>query len=157
MRTKMSEQSPHFQQVQAIYDEDHTTEFLDLFLDPELLYSCAYFQRDNMTLEEAQIAKLDLSLDKCDLRPGQTLLEVGCGWGACTIRAAAHRKVNVIALTLSESQKAYCEEKVSHLPPGSGNVEVRLQGWEQFDQPVDRIISIAAFEHFGEDRHAEFF
>ena len=153
----MSQLTPHFKQVQHIYDDDHSTDFLDLFLDPTMLYSCAYFERDDMTLEEAQLAKLDLSLDKCDLKPGQKVLEVGCGWGACSFRAAAERKVNIIALTLSKAQKAYCEQKMQGLPPGSGTVELRLQGWEQFEEPVDRIVSIAAFEHFGVDRHPAFF
>jgi cyclopropane-fatty-acyl-phospholipid synthase len=110
-----------------------------------------------MTLSEAQIAKLELSLRKCDLRPGQTLLEVGCGWGACAFHAAATRQVNVIGLTLSKSQLDYCEQKISGLPPGPGNVEFRHMGWEQFEEPVDRIISIAAFEHFGFERQAQFF
>ena len=79
----MTELDPFFDDVQHIYDEDHDTELMHLFLDPTLLYSCAYFERDDMTLEEAQYAKLDLSLDKVDLHPGQRLLEVGSGWGAC--------------------------------------------------------------------------
>jgi cyclopropane-fatty-acyl-phospholipid synthase len=153
----MTSLKPHYDQVQAIYDHDHTTELLDLFLDSTLLYSCAYFERDTMTLEEAQIAKLDLALGKCDLHPGQTLLEIGCGWGAGAWRAATKFRVNVIALTLSESQLAYCTEKMQALPPDTGHVQVRLLGWEEFHEPVDRIVSIAAFEHFGVDRHAAFF
>lgn len=148
---------PFYEKVQAIYDDDHSTDFLKLFLDPTMLYSCAYFERDDMTLEEAQIAKLDLALDKCNLRPGQRLLEVGSGWGAGTIRAAEKYKANVIALTLSKSQQAYVEEKIRQLPPGSGAAEIRLQGWEEFHDAVDRIISIAAFEHFRLERHAAFF
>lgn len=148
---------PFFTDVQAIYDEDHTTDFLRLFLDPTLLYSCAYFEREDMTLEEAQYAKLDLSLGKCDLHPGQSLLEIGCGWGAATVRAAEKFKVNVTALTLSKTQKAYVEQLASRLPAGSGSVEVRLQGWEQHNTPADRIVSIAAFEHFRRERHAAFF
>ena len=130
---------------------------MELFLDPTLLYSCAYFERDDMTLEEAQYAKLDLSLGKCDLKPGHTLLEVGCGWGACSYRAAEKFGVNVIGLTLSKDQAAYCREKMKGLPEGSGHVEIRVQGWEEFDQQVDRVISIAAFEHFPRERHQMFF
>ncbi len=148
---------PFYKNVQAIYDEDRLTEFLGLFLDPTLLYSCAYFERPEMTLEEAQYAKLDLALGKCDLQPGMTLLEIGCGWGACALRAAEKFKVNVLALTLSKNQAAYVRERVARLPAGSGNVEVRLNGWEEFHQPVDRIISIAAFEHFRRERYTPFF
>jgi cyclopropane-fatty-acyl-phospholipid synthase len=153
----MTQLKPFYEKVQKIYDEDHSTEFLSLFLDPTMLYSCAYFERDDMTLEEAQIAKLDLALDKCDLKPGQRLLEVGSGWGAGTIRAAQKYKVNVVALTLSKSQRAYVEDRIRELPPGSGSAEVRLQGWEEFEEPVDRIISIAAFEHFRVERYPAFF
>ncbi len=153
----MPKLQPFYDTVQSIYDNDHTTDWLKLFLDPTLLYSCAYFERPDMTLEEAQLAKLDLSLGKCDLQPGQQLLEVGCGWGICSYRAAEKYKVNVIGLTLSETQRNYCTEMMQNLPAGSGHVEIRLQGWEEFEQPVDRIISIAAFEHFGRDRHLPFF
>jgi len=153
----MTQLRPFYEKVQQIYDEDHSTEFLSLFLDPTMLYSCAYFERDDMTLEEAQIAKLDLALDKCDLRPGLRLLEVGSGWGAGTIRAAEKYKVSVVALTLSKSQRAFVNDRIEQLPPGSGSAEVRLQGWEEFDEPVDRIISIAAFEHFRIERYPAFF
>lgn len=153
----MAQLEPFFDTVQSIYDQDHTTQWLELFLDPTMLYSCAYFAQPEMTLHEAQVAKLDLILGKCDLKPGQTLLEIGCGWGACCYRAASKYGVHVIALTLSKTQQAHCRERVAGLPPGSGRVDVRLQGWEEFQDPVDRIVSIAAFEHFGHERHAAFF
>lgn len=153
----MSKLRPFYETVQSIYDDDHTTAWLELFCDPTMLYSCAHYERDEMSLEEAQLAKLDLALGKCDLAPGQSLLEIGCGWGACSYRAASKYGVNVTALTLSKTQQAYCQELMTRLPEGSGTVNVRLQGWEEYHEPVDRIISIAAFEHFGRERHAEFF
>lgn len=153
----MAALTPFFDDVQSIYDDDHSTQFVDLFLDPSMTYSCAYFEQENYSLEQAQLAKLDLSLDKCDLSPGMTLLDIGCGWGACAYRAAAQRKVNVIGLTLSEGQKAFCDRKMETLPDVSGNVEIRLQGWEQFSEPVDRIVSIGAFEHFRRERYGDFF
>ena len=154
MATKMQ---PLYDEIQTIYDQIHSTDLMELFLDPTLLYSCAYFERGEMTLGEAQIAKLDLSLGKCDLKPRHTLLEVGCGWGACSYRAAENYDVDVIGLTLSEDQAAYCQNKMKGLPDGSGNVEIRLQGWEEFNEPINRIISIAAFEHFPHERHQDFF
>ena len=81
--------TPHFDDVQAHYDL--SDDFFRLFLDPTQTYSCAYFERDDMTLEEAQIAKIDLALGKLGLQPGMTVLDVGCGWGATMMRAA--RKV----------------------------------------------------------------
>jgi cyclopropane-fatty-acyl-phospholipid synthase len=153
----MSQLRPFYEQVQAIYDVDHSSEFHSLFLDPTMLYSCAYFERDDMTLEEAQIAKLDLALGKCQLRPGHRLLEVGCGWGACARRAAGCYGVDVVGLTLSHRQRQYILEHLNGMPDYAGKIDIRLQGWEEFDEPVDRIISIAAFEHFRQERHAAFF
>ena len=99
---------PHFEDVQAHYDL--SDDFFELFLDPTRTYSCAYFERDDMTLEEAQIAKIDLALGKLGLQPGMTLLEVGCGWGAAMLLALEKYDVNVIGLTLSKNQKDYVEQ-----------------------------------------------
>jgi cyclopropane-fatty-acyl-phospholipid synthase len=148
---------PHFEDVQAHYDL--SDEFFRLFLDPSQTYSCAYFEREDATLEEAQLAKVDLALGKLGLQPGMTLLDIGCGWGSTMARAIEKYDVNVIGLTLSENQKAYVENVFAALDE-KGNPrskQVLLQGWEQFDQPVDRIVSIGAFEHFGRDRWDDFF
>ena len=99
---------PHFEDVQAHYDL--SDEFFRLFLDPTQTYSCAYFERDDMTLEEAQIAKIDLSLGKLGLEPGMTLLDVGCGWGATLNRALEKYDVNVVGLTLSRNQQAHVQQ-----------------------------------------------
>ena len=77
--------TPHFADVQAHYDL--SDDFFRLFLDPTQTYSCAYFERDDMTLEEAQMAKIDLALGNLGLRPGMMLLDIGCGWGATMRRA----------------------------------------------------------------------
>lgn len=145
---------PHFEDVQHHYDL--SDEFFELFLDPTRTYSCAYFERDDMSLERAQIAKIDLALDKLGLQPGMTLLDVGCGWGAASLRAQARFDVDVIALTLSRNQQAYVERLLaaSGSPRSS---RVLLEGWERFHQPVDRIVAIGPLEHFGYDRYDEFF
>jgi cyclopropane-fatty-acyl-phospholipid synthase len=145
---------PHFEDVQAHYDL--SDDFFRLFLDPTQTYSCAYFERDDMTLEEAQIAKIDLSLGKLGLEPGMTLLDVGCGWGATIKRALEKYDVNVVGLTLSRNQQAHVQ-KVLDEQPSTRSKRVMLQGWEQFHEPVDRIVSIGAFEHFGRDRYDDFF
>ena len=87
----MSKLKPHFEDVQAHYDLSN--EFFQLFLDPTQTYSCAYFERDDLTLEQAQIAKVDLALGKLGLKPGMTLLDVGCGWGATMARAIGGMEV----------------------------------------------------------------
>ncbi|MDO3636179.1 cyclopropane mycolic acid synthase family methyltransferase [Mycolicibacterium arseniciresistens] len=145
---------PHFEDVQHHYDL--SDEFYRLFLDPTQTYSCAYFERDDMTLEEAQLAKIDLSLGKLGLEPGMTLLDVGCGWGTTIKRAVERYDVNVVGLTLSKNQQAHVQKVLDGLDTPR-NRRVLLQGWEQFHEPVDRIVSIGAFEHFGRDRYDEFF
>jgi len=145
---------PHFADVQAHYDL--SDDFFRLFLDPSQTYSCAYFERDDMTLEEAQLAKIDLSLGKLGLEPGMTLLDVGCGWGATIKRAVEKYDVNVVGLTLSRNQQAHVQKVLDGLD-SPRTKRVLLQGWEQFHEPVDRIVSIGAFEHFGRDRYDDFF
>ncbi|MGH3633814.1 cyclopropane mycolic acid synthase family methyltransferase [Mycobacterium sp.] len=150
----MSKLTPHFADVQAHYDL--SDDFYRLFLDPTQTYSCAYFERDDMTLEEAQIAKIDLALGKLGLQPGMTLLDIGCGWGATLRRAVERYDVNVIGLTLSKNQVAHVQQMFDQMD-SPRSMRVLLQGWEEFDEPVDRIVSIGAFEHFGHDRYDDFF
>jgi cyclopropane-fatty-acyl-phospholipid synthase len=154
--------SPPVDAVQSHYDRSN--EFFKLWLDPSMTYSCAYFEeRPNMTLEEAQYAKRKLALDKLGLKPGMTLLDIGSGWGSTMRHAVEEYDVNVIGLTLSENQLAHCEQKFAEMD-SPRRKEVRLQGWEHFDEPVDRIVSLGAFEHFadgagdaGYQRYATFF
>jgi cyclopropane-fatty-acyl-phospholipid synthase len=146
--------TPHFADVQAHYDL--SDDFFRIFLDPTQTYSCAYFERRGMTLEEAQLAKIDLSLGKLGLQPGMTLLDVGCGWGATMRRAIEKYDVNVVGLTLSKNQAAHVQKSFEEMDSPRRR-RVLLNGWEQFDEPVDRIVSIGAFEHFGHDRYDDFF
>jgi cyclopropane-fatty-acyl-phospholipid synthase len=148
------ELSPFYDESQSIYDI--SDEFFALFLGPTMGYTCAYFQRDDMTLEEAQIAKFDLALGKLDLQPGMTLLDIGCGWGGALQLAVEKYDVNVIGITLSRNQFEYSSAKLARLS-SSRSVDVRLQGWEEFDEPVDRIVSIGAFEAFKKERYPAFF
>jgi cyclopropane-fatty-acyl-phospholipid synthase len=146
--------TPHFADVQAHYDL--SDDFYRLFLDPTQTYSCAYFERDDMTLQQAQTAKVDLALGKLGLQPGMTLLDIGCGWGATLQRAIERYDVNVVGLTLSKNQATHVQKMLDAIDtPRSWRV--LLAGWEQFDEPVDRIVSIGAFEHFGSDRYPAFF
>ena len=145
---------PHFEDVQHQYDL--SDDFFALFLDPTRTYSCAYFERDDLTLEQAQIAKIDLALDKLGLKPGMTLLDIGCGWGAASLRALQRYDVNVIALTLSRNQQAYVEGLLAQ-SGSTRSARVLLDGWERFHEPVDRIVAIGPLEHFGYDRYDEFF
>ena len=164
----MTQFRPFYKQVQAHYDLSN--DFFALFLDSSMTYSCAYFARPEMSLHEAQLAKIDLSLGKCDL-PRRTesskaaattthaatrikLLDIGCGWGATARRAVENFNVDVIGLTLSKEQHALITQSVANT---ANHIDFRLQGWEEFTEPVDRIISIGAFEHFRAERYEAFF
>ncbi|OBB60075.1 SAM-dependent methyltransferase [Mycobacterium sp. 852013-51886_SCH5428379] len=143
-----------YEDVQAHYDISN--EFFGLWQDPTRTYSAAYYKRDDMSLEEAQLAKIDLALDKLGLTPGMTLLDVGCGWGAMLKRAIERFDVNVIGLTLSKNQQALGQQVLDAVDT-SRSRRVLLRGWEEFDEPVDRIVSIEAFEAFPKERYKAFF
>jgi cyclopropane-fatty-acyl-phospholipid synthase len=145
---------PHFADVQAHYDL--SDDFFRLFLDPSQTYSCAYFEHDDMTLQEAQLAKIDLSLGKLGLTPGMKLLDIGCGWGATMKRAVEAYDVEVVGLTLSKNQAAHVAKLLGEVDTARSR-RVLLAGWEQYDEAVDRIVSIGAFEHFGHERYPAFF
>ncbi len=140
--------------VQAHYDLSN--EFFALFVDPTRTYSCAYFPREDMTLHEAQLAKLDLTLDKLGLQPGMTLLDIGCGWGSVMKHAVERYDVNVIGLTLSKNQHAYCQQVLDGIDSDRSR-RVLLSDWAEFDEPVDRIVVVEALEHFGFHRYDDFF
>ena len=141
-------------EVRAHYDLSN--EFFQLFTDSTVTYSCAYFPRDDMTMGEAQIAKLDLSLDKLGLKPGMTLLDVGCGWGSLMKRAMEHYDVNVIGVTLSKNQHRFCRDLLAKAD-SDRSYKVLLQDWAEVKEPVDRIVIIEALEHFGFERYDDFF
>lgn len=150
----MSELEPKYAELQSIYDISN--EFFELFLGPTMGYTCGYYQHPDTTRDEAQNAKFDLALGKLGLRPGMTLLDIGCGWGGGMRRAVEGFDVDVIGLTLSKRQREYAIDKLAGVSTRR-TVDVRLQGWEEFDEPVDRIVSIGAFEHFGHRRYHDFF
>jgi cyclopropane-fatty-acyl-phospholipid synthase len=150
----MTKLRPFYEESQAIYDI--SDEFFALFLDPSMTYTCAYFERDDMTLEEAQKAKLDLALGKLNLEPGMTLLDVGCGWGGALVRAVEIYDVNVIGITLSRNQSKYSQARLAQIPT-KRTAEARLQGWEEFGEKVDRIITVEAFDAFKKERYPAFF
>src|SRR6201999_1419724 len=145
---------PAYEDVQAHYDLSN--EFFGLFQDPTRTYSSAFYERDDMTLQEAQIAKIDLALGKLDLKSGMTLLDVGCGWASVMKRAIEKYDVNVVGLTLSKNQRALGQEILDSVDTDRSR-RVLLRGWEEFDETVDRIVSIEAFEAFPKSRYKAFF
>ncbi len=138
------------------YHYDVSNEFYAAWLDPALVYSCAYFENGDEDLATAQQKKIDHILTKIDLRPGQALLDIGCGWGALVIRAAQRYGARCVGVTLSENQAALARERVEraglqHL------VEIRLQDYRDVGGQFDRITSVGMFEHVGIAHLAEYF
>ena len=146
--------TPYYEESQSIYDV--SDDFFALFLGPTMGYTCGYYEHEDMSLDESQIAKFDLALDKLDLEPGMTLLDVGCGWGGALELAVQKYDVNVIGITLSKNQSEFARKRLAKLDTNR-SIEVRMQGWEEFEQPVDRIVSIGAFEAFKVERYPLFF
>ena len=125
MSHPMPDLAPFYEESQSIYDLSN--DFFALFLGPTMGYTCAYFERDDMSLDEAQIAKFDLALGKLDLKPGMTLLDVGCGWGGAMRRAVEVYDVNVIGITLSRNQSEYSRKLLASIPT-ERTVEVTAAG-----------------------------
>lgn len=134
------------------YHYDVGNEFFQLFLDDSMTYSCAIFSRGAKTLQQAQEAKLDLIARKLELRPGQRVLDVGCGWGSFAIHAARSYHVSVLGITLSPSQAEFARRRVAEAGVAD-RVEIRLADYRELqDGPFDAISSIGMAEHVGESQ-----
>ena len=112
-------------------------------LDESMTYTSGYWANANI-LNEAQTAKLDLACRKLNLQPGQTVLDIGCGWGNFAKHAAKQYGCRVIGLTVSKEQAAYAREQCADLP-----VDIRLQDYREFDKQVDHVVSIEMIEAVG--------
>ena len=133
---------------------DLSNRFYELFLDPQMVYSSAYFERDGMSLDEAQIAKLDLICRKLRLAPGLRLFDTGCGWGSLICHAARHYGVEAHGVTLAKEQHDYATAKIAALGL-QDKVKVELRDYRSVTEPeaYDRIAQIEMFEHLGLDNH----
>ncbi len=129
---------------------DVSNEFYGLWLDPGMVYSCAYFKDEGDSLELAQVQKLDHICTKLRLKPGERFLDIGCGWGALAIRAASKYGVDATGITLSENQYRLANERIREAGL-EGRCRVLLQDYR--DAPgegtYDKIASVGMFEHVG--------
>ncbi len=146
------------QKANIAHHYDLGNDFYRLWLDDSMSYSCAYFARPDMTLAEAQQAKIDHTLVKLALAPDECLLDIGCGWGGLLIRAARQYGVRGVGITLSEEQAALARERVAAAGLAD-RIEIRLQDWLDLEpQPeFDKVVSVGMFEHVGHQQSARFF
>ncbi|WP_413758629.1 class I SAM-dependent methyltransferase [Streptomyces sp. MMBL 11-3] len=135
---------------------DVGNDFYELVLGPSMVYSCAYWETPEGTLEDAQRDKLALVARKLDLKPGMRLLDVGCGWGSMAVHAAREYGVRVVGVTLSQEQAAYARKRVAQ-EGLTDRVEIRVQDYRDVaDGPYDAISSIGMAEHVGSERYLEY-
>jgi len=142
------------QMLQFHYDVSN--EFYQLFLDPEMVYTCAYFTDWNNTLAQAQVDKLEMVCRKLRLKPGDTLFDAGCGWGALLCHAAKHYGVRGYGATLSAQQVAYCRERIER-EGLTGQVTVDCKDVNDVEGQFDKVASIGMMEHVGVRNYATYF
>ncbi|AOE50542.1 cyclopropane fatty acyl phospholipid synthase [Kangiella sediminilitoris] len=130
---------------------DIGNDIFEAMLDPTMNYSCAYWANAD-TLEQAQLDKLDLICRKLELKPGETVLDIGCGWGGFARFAAEHYSVNVHGITISKEQKKLAEERCKDLP-----ITIELQDYRKLEGTFDKIVSIGMFEHVGPKNYPTYF
>jgi len=133
---------------------DLGNEFYRLWLDENLVYTCAYFPSAQMTLEQAQVAKLDHVCRKVGLRPGQRVVEAGCGWGALALHMARRYGVSVRAFNLSHEQIEWARER-ARAEGLSGRVEFVEDDYRNITGTYDAFVSVGMLEHVGPEHYRE--
>ena len=132
-------------------------ELYDLFLDKKhRQYSCAYFTKNNESLEDAQQNKINHIIKKLNLKQGHKVLDIGCGWGGMAFEIARQSHCEVTGISLSENQIKYCNEKAKELNLDN-QVRFELLDYRSINSKFDRIVSVGAFEHFGKKFYKTFF
>ncbi len=135
---------------------DISDELYSLFLGPSRQYSCAYFNDENETLEQAQQNKIDHIIKKLHIQPNQKVLDIGAGWLHLAIEIAKKCKCQVTGITLSENQFKYGKQKIKELNLGN-QVEIKMMDYRQVKEKYDRIVSVGMFEHVGRKFYKSFF
>lgn len=135
---------------------DLSAKLYDLFLDKDRQYSCAYFPRPDMTLEDAQIAKKNHIARKLLIEPGMTVLDIGCGWGGMAMTLARDYGAKVVGVTLSHEQHALARQRVKEAGL-EDRIDIRLCDYRNVNETFDRIVSVGMFEHVGVPHFREYF
>jgi cyclopropane-fatty-acyl-phospholipid synthase len=136
---------------------DQPIAFYRSFLDSRMVYSCGYWDEGVQTLDEAQVAKIDHTLRKVRLHPGERLLDIGCGWGALVIRAAQQFGAHALGVTLSRRQHEEAQRRIAEAGVGD-KVRVELRDYRDLrGETFDKIVSVGMVEHVGRERLATYF
>jgi cyclopropane-fatty-acyl-phospholipid synthase len=140
------------------YHYDLGNDFYQLWLDPKMIYSCAYFKNERDSLEQAQIQKINLCCRKLQLQPNERLLDIGCGWGSLLINAAKNFGIQGVGITLSKEQLEYGKQQLK-----KEGVQDRVQleyldyrDLPRMNQTFDKVISVGMFEHVGKANMRQF-
>ncbi len=144
----VNRKSRAFQIGQKHYDLGNN--LFEHMLDKRMTYSCGYW-KDAKTLDEAQEAKLDLICRKIGLRPGQKILDIGCGWGSMVKFAAEKYGAKAVGITVSVRQAELAQQRCEGLP-----VEIRLMDYRDINEKFDHIVSVGMFEHVGYKNYSKF-
>ncbi len=138
--------SNSYKQIHHHYDMD--TDFFRSFLDNDMHYSCAYFSEKSQSLEQAQQDKCKMIAQKLLLKPGDTVLDIGCGWGSLAMYLAEHYDVEVTGITISKEQRNIAVRRADERGL-SNRVNFNLADYRQLDGQYDHIVSVGMFEHVG--------
>jgi cyclopropane-fatty-acyl-phospholipid synthase len=149
-------QTPRNDRDYIQFHYDLGNEFYELFLDPEMQYSCGYFTDWNNSLEQAQRDKLEMICRKLRLQPGERMLDIGCGWGGLVCYAAMNYGVQAHGVTLSQRQYDFALEKVRRLGL-SDRVTLELRDYTTLDGTYDKVSSIGMYEHVGIANYPKYF
>jgi cyclopropane-fatty-acyl-phospholipid synthase len=141
--------------VRAHYDLGN--DFYKLFLDPQMLYSSAYFPGAEDSLETAQVHKLDLICRKLQIEPGDRVLEIGCGWGGFAMHAARNYEAQVTATTISQAQYEFAAKRLAGSEIEPGHVRLLLEDYRKLQGEFNKIVSIEMFEAVGFAHYDDFF
>ena len=159
-RIRGRKHSPERDRRAVMFHYDVSNDFYRLWLDRRMVYSCGYFQSPNDDLDMAQEQKLDYICRKLRLRPGQRLLDIGCGWGALIIYAAKHFEVRAEGITLSEPQAKWAQARIAEAGLDS-QVKIELRDYRNIAadgaEPYDVIVSVGMAEHVGRERLRDYF
>jgi cyclopropane-fatty-acyl-phospholipid synthase len=139
--------------VQHHYDLGN--EFYEKFLDPTLTYSCGYRVREADTLEQMQLQKYELTCRKLELKPGETLIDIGCGWGGMLMYAAEKYGISGTGITLSTEQAALAKQRIAERGL-SDRIQITIADYREIDGQYDKFVSIGMFEHVGKGSFATF-